>query len=61
MATWPDLLNALGQPVTIYNPATGTPYASNQVPVSPQAAALLQLYPLAEHRQCPTTTTRRRC
>ncbi len=40
------LTNALGQPVTIYNPATGTPYPGNQVPVSPQAAALLQLYPL---------------
>jgi trimeric autotransporter adhesin len=40
------LLNALGQPVTIYNPATGTAYPGNQVPVSSQAAALLQLYPL---------------
>ncbi len=40
------LLNALGQPVTIYNPATGTGYPGNQVPVSGPAAALLQLYPL---------------
>ncbi len=40
------LTNALGQPVTIYNPATGTPYVNNQVPVSPQAAALLKLFPL---------------
>jgi trimeric autotransporter adhesin len=40
------LENALGQPVTVYNPATGTPYNNNQVPVSPQAKALLQLYPL---------------
>ena len=40
------LLNAQGQPVTIYNPATGTPYPNNQVPVSAQAAALLALYPL---------------
>ena len=40
------LANALGQPVTIYNPATGVPFLYNQVPVSPQAAALLKLYPL---------------
>ena len=40
------LTNALGQPVTIYNPATGTAYANNQVPVSPQAKALLKYYPL---------------
>lgn len=30
----------------IINPVTGAPYANNQVPVSPQAAALLQYYPL---------------
>jgi trimeric autotransporter adhesin len=40
------LTNALGQPVTVYNPATGKPYPNNQVPVSPQAAALLKLFPL---------------
>jgi hypothetical protein len=40
------LLNALGQPVTIYNPATGLPFAGNVVPVSSQAQALLTLYPL---------------
>ncbi|HUY95203.1 MAG TPA: TonB-dependent receptor [Terracidiphilus sp.] len=40
------LTNALGQPVTVYNPATGAAFANNQVPVSPQAAALLKLYPL---------------
>ncbi len=40
------LVNALGQPVTVYNPVTGMPYNNNQVPVSPQAKALLQLYPL---------------
>ncbi len=40
------LLNALGQPVTIYNSSTGTAYPGNQVPVSSEAAALLQLYPL---------------
>jgi len=38
------LLNAQGQPVTIYNPATGLPFTGN-LPVSPQAAALLNLYP----------------
>lgn len=40
------LTSELGQPVTIYNPATGEPYLDNQVPVNPQAAALLKLYPL---------------
>ncbi len=40
------LVNALGQPVTVYNPATGTTYSNNQVPVSPQAKALMRLYPL---------------
>ena len=39
------LLNAVGQPVTVYNPATGQPF-SGPVPVSTQAAALLRLYPL---------------
>lgn len=33
-------------PVTVMNPATGQPYADNQVPVSEQAAALLALYPM---------------
>jgi hypothetical protein len=40
------LMNALGQPVTIYNPATGLPFSSNIVPVSAQAQALLALYPM---------------
>lgn len=40
------LLNALGQPVTIFNPLTGLPFPGNVVPVSPQAQALLQFYPL---------------
>lgn len=40
------LVNAQGQPVAIYNPATGQPYVNNQIPVTPQAAALLSLYPL---------------
>jgi len=39
------LVNVLGQPVTIYNPATGMPYSNNQVPVSARAKALLALYP----------------
>jgi hypothetical protein len=39
------LVNPLGQPVTFVNPATGLPFAGNQVPVTPQAQALLQLYP----------------
>lgn len=40
------ILDALGQPVTIVNPATGSPFPGNVVPVSPQAQALLSLYPL---------------
>jgi len=40
------LLNSLGQPVTIYDPATGRPFPGNIVPVSTQAQALLELYPL---------------
>src|SRR5215469_1714586 len=40
------LTNAQGQPLTIYNPATGAPYQDNQVPVSAEAAKLLKLYPL---------------
>jgi hypothetical protein len=39
------LFNPSGVPVTIYNPATGLPFANNIVPVSAQAKALLQLYP----------------
>ena len=38
------LRNAQGQPVTIYNPPTGLPFIGN-IPVSSQAAALLNLYP----------------
>ena len=40
------LLDPLGQPVTVFNPATGQPFSGNVVPVSPQAQSLLQLYPL---------------
>lgn len=42
------LTNAQGQPITVYNPSTGLPYtwtAGNSITVSPQAAALLNLYP----------------
>jgi trimeric autotransporter adhesin len=35
-----------GQPLQIFNPATGQPFAGNMVPVSTQAQALLNLYPL---------------
>lgn len=40
-----NLVNPLGQPVVVYNPETGRPFSGNMVPVSPQAQALLQLYP----------------
>ena len=39
-------MTATGQPVVVYNPATGLPYAGDKVPVSAQAAALLNLFPL---------------
>ena len=39
------LTNAQGQPLTIYDPATGLPF-TGLIPVSPQAQALLALYPL---------------
>jgi trimeric autotransporter adhesin len=41
-------LNAFGQPVQIFNPAIGLPFAGNLIPqsqISPQAQALLGLYP----------------
>ncbi len=38
------LLNAQGQPLTIYDPTTGLPFTGN-LPVSAQATALLNLYP----------------
>jgi trimeric autotransporter adhesin len=43
-----DLTQTVGgvtSPVTLYNPATGQPFFNNQVPVSPQALALLNYYP----------------
>ena len=42
-------LNALGQPVQIFNPATGLPFSGNMIPqsqISPPAQALLNFYPL---------------
>jgi hypothetical protein len=41
------LVNPLGQPLIVYDPATGAPFPGNMVPVSSQAAALLRLYPLS--------------
>jgi hypothetical protein len=41
-------LNALGQPVQIFNPATGLPFSGNVIPksqISPPALALLNFYP----------------
>jgi hypothetical protein len=43
-----QVLNALGQPVEIFNPATGLPFSGNKIPpgqISPQARALLNFYP----------------
>ena len=42
-------LNALGQALQIFDPATGLPFSGNAIPparISPQARALLNLYPL---------------
>jgi trimeric autotransporter adhesin len=39
------MTNALGQPLTIYNPAIGQPF-TGPIPVSPQAQSLLKLFPL---------------
>src|SRR5215475_10201142 len=39
------LRNAQGQPVTIYDPATGLPF-TGPIPISQQAQSLLELYPL---------------
>jgi hypothetical protein len=41
-----QLVDANGQPITIYDPETHQPYLKNKVPISPQAQALLNLYPL---------------
>ncbi len=39
-------VNAAGQKIVVYNPATGLPYLNDTVPITPQAQALLNLYPL---------------
>jgi len=44
-----QVLNQLGQPVQIFDPATHTPFAGNVIPqnqISPQARALMNYYPL---------------
>jgi len=44
-----QVLNALGQPVQIFDPATGLPFPGNKIPqtqISPPARALLNFYPL---------------
>jgi hypothetical protein len=46
MGDFTNEVNSLGQPITVYNPATGLPFAGDTVPVSGQAQALLALYPL---------------
>jgi hypothetical protein len=40
------LVNAQGQPLVIYDPATGQLIPGNKVTINPQAQALLSLYPL---------------
>ena len=43
--------NPAGQPVTIYNPLTGLPFAGNQIPstmMSPVAVAMLEFLPLPD-------------
>lgn len=43
------VLTPFGQPVQIFDPSSGTPFANNQIPqdqISKQAKALLNLYPL---------------
>ena len=45
-------VNALGQPVQIVDPTTGAPFPGNVIPqnrISPQAASLLNLYPLPNY------------
>ena len=46
MGDFSQEVDAAGKPLVIYNPATGLPYPGDKVPVSPQAQALLNLYPL---------------
>lgn len=46
-------VNPQGQPVVIYDPKTGQPFPGNRVPISPQAQALLNLYPLPNFSGSP--------
>jgi hypothetical protein len=39
-------VNALGQSIQIFDPATGLPFPGNMIPVNAQAQALLRFYPL---------------
>jgi trimeric autotransporter adhesin len=41
-----NVLDAQGQPIQIFDPMTGLPFPGNVAPISPQAQALLNLYPL---------------
>ncbi len=44
-----QVLSALGQPVQVFNPATGLPFSGSKIPpteISPQAKGLLNYYPL---------------
>lgn len=45
MGDFSGALNAQGQPLQIFDPATGLPFPGNVVPLSSQAQALLNLYP----------------
>jgi len=40
------VLDAQGQPIQIFDPATGLPFPGSVAPISPQAQALLAFYPL---------------
>ena len=40
------VLDSQGQPIKIFDPETGQPFVGNVMPISPQAQALLQFYPL---------------
>ncbi|HLY60997.1 MAG TPA: TonB-dependent receptor [Terriglobia bacterium] len=51
-----QVLNALGRPVQIFDPATGLPFSGNIIPqsrISSQASALLNFYPLPSFRGDP--------
>jgi hypothetical protein len=41
-----DVLDVQGQPIQIFDPATGLPFSGNIAPISPQAQSLLNFYPL---------------